>query len=50
VDGPVVADLDWDPPLAILEALATRTGTRVGELRLRTCRYRPFDPPRPYPA
>ena len=29
-------DLDWDPPLALLEALAERTGTEPGELRLMT--------------
>jgi hypothetical protein len=36
LDDPAAADLDWDPPLALLEALAERTGTGVGELRLMT--------------
>ncbi|MEV4167365.1 TniQ family protein [Nonomuraea dietziae] len=36
LDEATAGDLDWDPPLALLEALALRTGTEVGELRLMT--------------
>jgi hypothetical protein len=36
LDDPAVTDLDWDPPFALLEALAERTGTGAGELRLMT--------------
>ena len=36
LDDAAVGDLDWDPPLALLEALAERTGTEPGELRLMT--------------
>ncbi len=36
LDDPAAADLDWDPPLALLEALAEGTGTEAGELRLMT--------------
>ncbi len=33
LDDAAVGDLDWDPPLALLAALAERTGTEPGELR-----------------
>jgi len=36
LDDPATEDLDWDPPLAVLEALAERTGVLVGDLRLMT--------------
>ena len=36
LDDAAAGDLDWDPPLALLEALAERTGTEPGELRLMT--------------
>lgn len=36
MDDPAADDLDWDPPVPILEALAARTGTPTGELRLMT--------------
>jgi hypothetical protein len=36
LDDVAVGDLDWDPPLALLAALAERTGTEPGELRLMT--------------
>ncbi|GAA0969683.1 TniQ family protein [Actinocorallia libanotica] len=36
LNGATADDLDWDPPLALLEALAMRTGTESGELRLMT--------------
>ena len=36
LDDPRAADLDFDPPAVILQALAERTGTELGELRLTT--------------
>lgn len=36
LDDPRAGDLDFDPPAAILEALAERTGTELGELRMTT--------------
>ncbi|MEV1005654.1 TniQ family protein [Nonomuraea sp. NPDC050202] len=36
LDDPAADDLDWDPPGAILHALAERTGTPVGRLRRMT--------------
>jgi hypothetical protein len=35
-DDPAAADLDWDPPAAVLAALDERTGAGVGELRRMT--------------
>ena len=35
-DDPAAADLDWDPPAAVLAALAERTGAGLGELRRMT--------------
>src|SRR5207302_197897 len=35
-DDPVAADLDWDPPAAVLTALDERTGAGPGELRRMT--------------
>ena len=36
LDDPAAADLDWDPPAAVLAALAERTGAGLGELRRMT--------------
>jgi len=36
LDDPRAADLDFDPPAAILQALAERTGADPGELRMTT--------------
>lgn len=36
LDDPRAADLDFDPPAVILQALAERTGTELGELRMTT--------------
>ena len=36
LEGRAFADLDWDPPVPVLEALAERTGTSLGELRMMT--------------
>ena len=35
-DDPAAADLDWDPPAAVLAALDERTGAGLGELRRMT--------------
>jgi len=36
LDDPAAADLDWDPPAAVLAALDERTGAGLGELRRMT--------------
>jgi hypothetical protein len=36
LDDPAAADLDWDPPAAVLAALDERTGAGLGKLRRMT--------------
>jgi hypothetical protein len=36
LNNAAASDLDWDPPLALLEVLTKRTGAELGDLRLMT--------------